>query len=423
MSAPLADKIRPKTLADVVGQEHILAEGKPLRRIIESGSVPNMIFYGPSGVGKTTVARIIAENCGMTLYKLNGTNASLSDIKDVVADIGTFGTENGILLYLDEIQYLNKKQQQSLLEYIENGDITLIASTTENPYFAVYNAVISRSTVFEFKPVTAQQLAPAIKRAFRIISEERQISVAADDEIINKIAYSCGGDVRKAINTAELAVMCGEIGDGTITVTTESLEILAQRSNMRYDRDGDQHYDILSAFHKSVRGSDENAALHYAARLIEAGDIISLCRRMLCIASEDVGLAYPMAIVVTKACVDSALQLGLPEARIPLAEAIILLATAPKSNSAEAAIDAAIADVRNCDALDFPRHLQNVHYDGEGAKIKGQHYLYPHNFPNHYVSQQYLPDALKDRVYYEFGDNKQEQAALLYRKKLLDSLK
>lgn len=423
MSAPLADKIRPKSLADVVGQEHILAEGKPLRRIIESGSVPNMIFYGPSGVGKTTVARIIAENCGMTLYKLNGTNASLSDIKDVVADIGTFGTENGILLYLDEIQYLNKKQQQSLLEYIENGDITLIASTTENPYFAVYNAVISRSTVFEFKPVTAQQLAPAIKRAFRIISEERQISVAADDEIINKIAYSCGGDVRKAINTAELAVMCGEIGDGTITVTTESLEILAQRSNMRYDRDGDQHYDILSAFHKSVRGSDENAALHYAARLIEAGDIISLCRRMLCIASEDVGLAYPMAIVVTKACVDSALQLGLPEARIPLAEAIILLATAPKSNSAEAAIDAAIADVRSCDALDFPRHLQNVHYDGEGAKIKGQHYLYPHNFPNHYVSQQYLPDALKDRVYYEFGDNKQEQAALLYRKKLLDSLK
>jgi len=423
MSAPLADKIRPKTLADVVGQEHILAEGKPLRRIIESGSVPNMIFYGPSGVGKTTVARIIAENCGMTLYKLNGTNASLSDIKDVVADIGTFGTENGILLYLDEIQYLNKKQQQSLLEHIENGDITLIASTTENPYFAVYNAVISRSTVFEFKPVTAQQLAPAIKRAFRIISEERQISVAADDEIINKIAYSCGGDVRKAINTAELAVMCGEIGDGTITVTTESLEILAQRSNMRYDRDGDQHYDILSAFHKSVRGSDENAALHYAARLIEAGDIISLCRRMLCIASEDVGLAYPMAIVVTKACVDSALQLGLPEARIPLAEAIILLATAPKSNSAEAAIDAAIADVRSCDALDFPRHLQNVHYDGEGAKIKGQHYLYPHNFPNHYVSQQYLPDALKDRVYYEFGDNKQEQAALLYRKKLLDSLK
>ena len=420
MSAPLADKIRPKTLADVVGQEHILAEGKPLRRIIESGTVPNMIFYGPSGVGKTTVARIIAENCGMSLYKLNGTNASLSDIKDVVADIGTFGSENGILLYLDEIQYLNKKQQQSLLEYIENGDITLIASTTENPYFAVYNAVISRSTVFEFKPVTAEQLIPALKRAFRIMSEENDYEVVASDDIITKIAYSCGGDVRKAMNTAELAVVCGEASDGMVTVTEDSLEVLAQRSNMRYDRDGDQHYDILSAFHKSVRGSDENAALHYAARLIAAGDIISLCRRMLCIASEDVGLAYPMAVPIVKACVDSALQLGLPEAKLPIAEAIILMATAPKSNSACMAIDAALDDLNSCDALDFPRHLQNVHFDGKGAKVVGQHYLYPHNFPDHYVKQQYLPDAIADHVYYKFGDNKQEQAAYQYRQKILE---
>jgi len=420
MSAPLADKIRPKTLADVVGQEHILAEGKPLRRIIESGTVPNMIFYGPSGIGKTTVARIIAENCGMSLYKLNGTNASLSDIKDVVADIGTFGSENGILLYLDEIQYLNKKQQQSLLEYIENGDITLIASTTENPYFAVYNAVISRSTVFEFKPVTAEQLIPAIKRAFCIMSEENGYEVVASDDIITKIAYSCGGDVRKAMNTAELAVVCGEASDGKVTVTEDSLDVLAQRSNMRYDRDGDQHYDILSAFHKSVRGSDENAALHYAARLIAAGDIISLCRRMLCIASEDVGLAYPMAVPIVKACVDSALQLGLPEAKLPIAEAIILMATAPKSNSACMAIDAALEDIKSCDALDFPRHLQNVHFDGKGAKVVGQHYLYPHNFPDHYVKQQYLPDAIADHVYYHFGDNKQEQAAYQYRQKILE---
>ena len=420
MSAPLADKIRPKTLADVVGQEHILAEGKPLRRIIESGTVPNMIFYGPSGVGKTTVARIIAENCGMSLYKLNGTNASLSDIKDVVSDIGTFGSENGILLYLDEIQYLNKKQQQSLLEYIENGDITLIASTTENPYFAVYNAVISRSTVFEFKPVTAEQLIPAIKRAFHIMSEENGYEVVASDDIITKIAYSCGGDVRKAMNTAELAVVCGEASDGKVTVTEDSLEVLAQRSNMRYDRDGDQHYDILSAFHKSVRGSDENAALHYAARLIAAGDIISLCRRMLCIASEDVGLAYPMAVPIVKACVDSALQLGLPEAKLPIAEAIILMATAPKSNSVCMAIDAALEDIKSCDALDFPRHLQNVHFDGKGAKVVGQHYLYPHNFPDHYVKQQYLPDAIADHVYYHFGDNKQEQAAYQYRQKILE---
>ncbi len=423
MYAPLADKIRPKTLADVVGQEHILAEGKPLRKIIDSGTVPNMIFYGPSGVGKTTVARIIAENCGMSLYKLNGTNASISDIKDVVADIGTFGSENGILLYLDEIQYLNKKQQQSLLEYIENGDITLIASTTENPYFSVYNAVISRSTVFEFKPVTAEQLIPAIKRGFRIIGEEMGITVNVTDEICRLIAFGCGGDVRKAMNTVELCVLCGDASEGAVTVTEDSLSVLVQRSNMRYDRDGDQHYDILSALQKSIRGSDENAALHYAARLIEAGDIISLCRRLLVIAAEDVGLAYPQAIVVTKACVDSALQLGLPEARIPLAEAIILLATAPKSNSAKSAIDAALADVRSCDALEFPRHLQNKHFDGKGAKIVGQHYLYPHDYPNHYVKQQYLPDALANRVYYEFGENKTEQAALLYRKKIVSEAK
>ena len=423
MSAPLADKIRPKTLTDVVGQEHILAEGKPLRKIIDSGTVPNMIFYGPSGVGKTTVARIIAENCGMSLYKLNGTNASISDIKDVVADIGTFGSENGILLYLDEIQYLNKKQQQSLLEYIENGDITLIASTTENPYFSVYNAVISRSTVFEFKPVTAEQLIPAIKRGFRIIAEESGNTINVTDDVCRSIAYGCGGDVRKAMNTVELCVLCGDISDGTVTVTEESLSVLVQRSNMRYDRDGDQHYDILSALQKSIRGSDENAALHYAARLIEAGDIISLCRRLLVIAAEDVGLAYPQAIVVTKVCVDSALQLGLPEARIPLAEAIILLATAPKSNSAESAIDAALADVRSCDALDFPRHLQNKHFDGKGADVVGQHYIYPHDYPNHYVKQQYLPDALTDRVYYNFGENKTEQAALMYRKKIINELK
>lgn len=422
MSIPLADKIRPKTLSDVVGQEHILSKGRPLRKIIESGTVPNMIFYGPSGVGKTTVARIIAENCGMTLHKLNGTSSSVGDIKDVIAQIGTFGAENGILLYLDEIQYLNKKQQQSLLEYIENGEITLIASTTENPYFSVYNAVISRSTVFEFKPVTAEELIPAIKRGYKILAEDSGNEIEVSDEICRMIAYGCGGDVRKAMNTVELSVLCGEISEGKTIITEDSMSMLVQRSNMRYDRDGDQHYDILSALHKSVRGSDENAALHYAARLIEAGDIISLCRRLLCIACEDVGLAYPQAIVVTKACVDTALQLGLPEARLPIAEAIILLATAPKSNSAYLGIAAALDDVKSSDALDFPRHLQNKHFDGKGASVVGQHYLYPHDFPNHYVKQQYLPDALADKVYYEFGDNKTEQAALAYRRKLLGEL-
>lgn len=420
MPSPLADRIRPKTLDDVVGQEHILSKNKPLRRIIDSGTVPNMIFYGPSGVGKTTVARIIAENCGMSLYKLNGTSSSVSDIKDVIAQVGTFGAENGILMYLDEIQYLNKKQQQSLLEYIENGDITLIASTTENPYFSVYNAVISRCTVFEFKPVSADALVSAVKRGFRLLSDESDSEIVVTDEICRNIAYGCGGDVRKAMNTVELCALCGEIIDNKTVVTEESMKTLVQRSNMRYDRDGDQHYDLLSALHKSIRGSDENAALHYAARLIEAGDILSICRRLLCIACEDVGLAYPQAIVVTKACVDSALQLGLPEARLPIAEAIILLATAPKSNSAYKAIATALDDVKSCDALDFPRHLQNKHFDGSGADVVGQHYLYPHDFPNHYVKQQYLPDALADRIYYEFGDNKQEQAALAFRKKILN---
>lgn len=419
MSAPLADKIRPKSLDEVVGQEHLLGANRPLRRIIESGKVPNMIFYGPSGVGKTTIARIIAENCDMTLYKLNGTNASTSDIKDVVAEIGTFGSENGILLYLDEIQYLNKKQQQSLLEYIENGDITLIASTTENPYFAVYNAVLSRSTIFEFKPVSSDELQKAVKRAFTLSAEILGTELEYDEECCKIISLGCGGDVRKALNTVELSILSGQSDTGKIIVSTELVSELTQRSNMRYDRDGDQHYDLLSALQKSIRGSDENAALHYAARLMEAGDIISLSRRLLVISAEDVGLAYPQAISIVKSCVDSALQLGLPEARIPLAEAVILLATAPKSNSAESAIDAAIADVRSCDALDFPRHLQNKHADGQGAAIRGQHYLYPHDFKNHYVKQQYLPDALKDHVYYNFGENKQEQLAYQYRQKIL----
>lgn len=419
MNAPLADRIRPKTLDDVVGQKHILGEGKPLRRIIESGTIPNMIFYGSAGVGKTTVARIIAENAGMKLHKLNGTSASIADIKDVIADTGTLDGINGVLLYLDEIQYLNKKQQQSLLEYIENGQITLIASTTENPYFYVYNAIISRSTVFEFKPVTAEELVPAVNRAFRIAAEQLGISVKVEKGAAEYIARGCGGDVRKSINTAELCVLSGENNGSEIRITKEMAEELTQRSNMKYDRDGDQHYDILSALQKSIRGSDENAAIHYAARLIETGDIISLSRRLLVIASEDIGLAYPQAVPIVKACVDSAMQLGLPEARIPLAEAVILLATAPKSNSAYMAINAALDDIKNGEIGDFPRHLQNKHFDGEGAAVKGQHYLYPHDYPNHYVKQQYLPDPLKNKVYYHFGENKNEQAALAYRNKML----
>ena len=411
---PLADKIRPKTLQDVVGQTHLLGEGKPLLKIIQSGKIPNMIFYGPSGVGKTTIARIIAESANMRLHKLNGTSASTADIKEIVAEIDTFLGSNGILLYLDEIQYLNKKQQQSLLEYIENGSITLIASTTENPYFYVYNAILSRSTVFEFKPVEPEELKKAVKRGFAEISAEIGEELIVDEEAVEYICHGVGGDVRKFLNTVELCAVSADNG----RVTQELAKELTQRSNMRYDRDGDQHYDLLSALQKSIRGSDENAALHYAARLMDAGDIISLSRRLLVIAAEDVGLAYPMAIPIVKACVDSAMQLGLPEARIPLADAIVLLATSPKSNSAYKAINEALADVQNGVTGDFPRHLQNKHCDGEDALVKGQHYLYPHDYPNHYVKQQYLPDCLKDKIYYEFGDNKLENAAKEYRKKI-----
>ena len=356
----------------------------------------------------------------MSLHKLNGTSASTADIRDVVAQIGTFSGMNGILLYLDEIQYLNKKQQQSLLEYIENGQITLIASTTENPYFAVYNALISRSTVFEFKPVPPEEMERAVERAFRKMEEQTGTPLSLDEGVCRYIARGSGGDVRKALNTVELSSLAAEPHGDKMLVTMETAVSLTQRSNMRYDRDNDQHYDLLSALQKSIRGSDENAALHYAARLIKAGDLLSLCRRLLVIASEDVGLAYPQAVVITKACVDSALQLGLPEARIPIAEAVVLLSTAPKSNSAYLAMDAALEDVDRFGALDFPRHLQNKHFDGAETEKRGQHYLYPHDYPGHYVKQQYLPDDIADRVYYEFGQNKQEQAAAAYRKKLLE---
>lgn len=423
MGVPLAERIRPKTLDDIVGQSHLLGKDKPLRRIIESGKIPNMIFYGPSGIGKTTVARMIAENAHMTMHKLNGTSASISDIKQIVAETDTFSGINGILLYLDEIQYLNKKQQQSLLEYIENGKITLISSTTENPYFYVYNAIISRSTVFEFKPLTSDEIIPAIKRAFQIMADELGLKLRLENGVLEHIAKGCGGDVRKSINTVELCILSADNDGECLTVRLDNVKLLTQRSNMRYDRDGDQHYDILSALQKSIRGSDENAAIHYAARLIEAGDIISLSRRLLVIASEDVGMAYPMAVPIVKACVDSAMQLGLPEARIPLAEAVVLLATAPKSNSSYLAMDAALADLKNGDVGDFPRALQNKHFDGEGAAERGQHYLYPHDYPNHWVKQQYLPDKLKGKIYYNYGENKNEQTAKKYWEKIKGELK
>lgn len=418
MSTPLADKIRPKTLDDVVGQSHLLGKDKPLRRIIESGKIPNMIFYGSSGVGKTTVARIIADNTKMKMYKLNGTSASVQDIKEIIANTDTLFGYNGILLYLDEIQYLNKKQQQSLLEYIENGKITLISSTTENPYFYVYSAIISRSTVFEFLPVSPEEVCPAIKRAFQICADDLGMKLRLENGVIEHIARGCGGDVRKSINTVELCVLSADSNDGVLSVSLENAVLLTQRSNMRYDRDGDEHYNILSALQKSIRGSDENAALHYAARLIEAGDIISLMRRLLVIAAEDIGLAYPQAIPIVKACVDSAMQLGLPEARIPLADAVILLSTAPKSNSGICAIDAALEDISKGNLGIIPPYLQDGHYGGANKLGKAEGYKYPHSYKDSWVEQQYLPDNLKDRKYYVYGENKAEQAAKEYWSKI-----
>lgn len=414
MGTPLAERIRPTVLEEVVGQKHLVGENMPLRRIIQSGRIPNMIFYGPSGVGKTTIARLIAKSTDMTLHKLNGTSASIADIKDIIAETEMFGGMNGILLYLDEIQYLNKKQQQSLLEFIEDGRITLIASTTENPYFYVYNAIISRCTMFEFKPVEAGDIAAAVRRAFQFTAQEFGRKLQLENGVVEHISYGCGGDVRKAMNTVELCCISADNDGESLIVRMELVKQLTQRSNMRYDREGDEHYDILSALQKSIRGSDPDAAVHYAARLCEAGDIISLSRRLLVIASEDVGLAYPMAVPIVKACVDSAMQLGLPEARIPLGEAAVLLATAPKSNSAYLAMDSALADIRNGEATSIPRNLQNKHFDGDDAKVKGQHYLYPHDYPDHWVRQQYLPDNLVGRHYYEYGDNKAEQTAKVY---------
>ncbi|MBQ2941244.1 MAG: replication-associated recombination protein A [Clostridia bacterium] len=412
-SRPLADRMRPSDIADVVGQEHLLAEGKALRNILESGNISNMIFYGPSGTGKTTVANIAAEKSNKRLYRLNATTAGVSDIKSIINELDSMLGMDGVLLYLDEIQNFNKKQQQSLLEFIENGKITLIASTTENPYFYIYNAILSRCTVFEFKEVPPSETEKAVRRAIALVSGER--NVIFDDDAITHIAHLSGGDVRKALNSVEVCMLAANPdSDGKIHVTIQTAEDCTQKKALRYDKDGDSHYDIISAFQKSIRGSDPDAAMHYLARLVASDDLQIIARRLLVIAAEDVGLAYPQAISIVKSCVDAAFQLGFPEARIPLAEATLLLATAPKSNSAIMAIDAAMSDLSAGNTGDIPPHLKDSHYSGASKMGRGLTYKYPHSYPNHYVAQQYLPDEIKQRKYYEPGDNKFEQSLKAY---------
>ncbi len=413
MYQPLADLLRPTTLDEVYGQEHILGKGAVLRRLIDSGNIPNMIFYGPSGTGKTTVANIIAKQTNRALFTLNATTASTADIKNIVAQLDTFMAPNGVLLYLDEIQSFNKKQQQSLLEHIENGKITLIASTTENPYFYVFNAILSRSTVFEFKQISSAAALQAIQRAVKYLEERNGVTAIAEQGALEYIAGACGGDIRKALNAVEVLFSAGVITDGLMPISLKDAREVTQKSAMRADRDGDNYYDLLSALQKSIRGSDPDAAVHYLARLLEAGQMQSACRRLMVIAAEDVGLAYPMIIPVVKSCVDMALMLGMPEARIPLGDAAVLMATSPKSNSGHIALDMALADVKKGKSGDFPRHLQNVHADSYTME-REQGYLYPHDYPGHWVRQQYLPDELVGTKYYEFGPNKVEQAAKAY---------
>ncbi|SJN83551.1 Replication-associated recombination protein A [Clostridioides difficile] len=407
---PLADKIRPKTMNDVIGQSHIIGNGKILSKILQSNFLPNMIFFGPPGVGKTTVAEIIAERSNKSFYKINATNSSLEDIKKVISELGSINNVNGVLLYIDEIQSFNKKQQQSILEFMENGSITLIASTTENPYHYVYKALLSRSTVFEFKPLEKLDIEKGLKRAVEVLNEDSYMDIKCNNNAIEDIAILSDGDMRRALNILEVVVYSTKPNKDNITyIDSDVIRASTFNKIINYDKNGDSHYDILSAFQKSIRGSDPQASIHYLARLIKGGDLISICRRLLVIASEDIGLAYPNAIVIVKACVDSAMQLGFPEAKIPLAEATILLATSPKSNSACIAIMKAMDELDKEFVKDIPNSIKDAHYSGSKEIGRGCGYKYPHNFKNHYVKQQYLPDSIKDSIYYIPQENKTEK--------------
>lgn len=422
---PLADRLRPEKIEDMIGQSHIIGEGKVLNKIIKNQSIPNMILYGPPGTGKTTLANIIANTTGKKYVKLNAVNCGVKEIKDVIdATKQDLFSYNGIILMLDEIQAMNRKQQQALLEVIEDGSVTLIASTTDNPYFVIYKAILSRSSIFEFKAIDKNDILKGLKRAVdKIEGLYSYESIKIDNEALDCIAETCNGDMRSALNKLELAFNLGiDISSNSVNVSLDTVIQSSSAKRLSYDRGGDDGYSILSAFHKSLRGSDADASIHYLARLIKAGDMQGITRRLLCVASEDVGLAVPQAITITEACVSSALQLGFPEARIPLAQATIYLAQCPKSDSVIKAIDSALYDLDNIETGDIPLHLKDAHYSGAKNLGRGVSYKYPHNYSNHYVKQQYLPDSISDKVYYNHGNNKNELAFKHYWDNLKNSL-
>lgn len=419
MPSPLADRIRPKELSDMVGQSHIFGENSLFSNLINSNQIPNMIFYGPPGTGKTTTAKIICKKANKTFFKINATNSSLSEIKNIITEINPITAPNGAIIYIDEIQYFNKKQQQSLLEYIENGKITLIASTTENPYFYIYNALLSRSNVFEFKALDSEDIKKALERAILFLENEQNIKINCSNESLDKISKISGGDVRKALNNLELLYLSSNIKDGFLTIDNNNLlNQLENNYSACYNKSGDEHYDLLSALQKSLRGSDPHAAVYYLAKLLKSGELISACRRILVCACEDVGLAYPNIFPIVKSLTDIALQVGMPEARIPLADAVILIAMSPKSNSAYKAVNEAFKDLQSGYDYPAPRHLQNVHCDSTDSDTANIQYKYPHSYPNHWINQQYLPDNIKNKKYYYPQENKNETAFKNYREKI-----
>lgn len=416
---PLADKLRPKNISEVVGQGHIIGKDKVINNMIDNKYFPNMIFFGPPGIGKTTVAEIISRVALKKFFKINATNSSLEDIKKIIREVGTLEAKNGILLYIDEIQSFNKRQQQSILEFIENGDITLIASTTENPYHYIYKAILSRSVVLEFMPLKKDEVIDGLKRAVLKYNSESDMNIVVEYPAYEGIASASNGDMRSAINLLELSINEAKLDrKGNLIIDDKVIEKLNVSTSYNFDTKGDVHYNLLSAFQKSIRGSDPDASIYYLARLIKGGDLISVCRRLLVISSEDIGMAFPNAITIVKSCVDSAMQLGLPEARIPLAQATILLATSPKSNSSYLAINNALYDIENEVQDDIPNHLRDSHYQGSEKLGYGLDYKYPHNYENNYIKQEYLPENLRDKVYYITQDNKYENGIEAFFKKI-----